>query len=138
MTTLKTRPNDQDVTEYISKIENPQTRQDSALILEIMLRVTGTEPVMWGDSIIGFGSYHYTYASGREGDWFLTGFSPRKQSLTLYIMAGFSGYDTLLSRLGVHKTGKSCLYINRIADIDTRILEELIRQSVEHISTTIK
>ena len=88
---------------------------------------------MWGKSIVGFGSYHYTYASGREGDWFLTGFSPRVQNLTLYIMAGFDGYDQLLGKLGKHSVGKSCLYIKKIEDVDLDVLKELVKKSVEHL-----
>jgi hypothetical protein len=91
---------------------------------------------MWGDSIIGFGSYHYEYASGREGDWFLTGFSPRKQNLTLYLMSGFEEYDNLLKNLGKFKTGKSCLYIKKIEDVDLQTLTELVKQSVAHMEAT--
>ena len=91
---------------------------------------------MWGDSIVGFGNYHYKYKSGREGDWFLTGFSPRKQNLTLYIMAGFSGYDNLLKDLGKYKTGKSCLYINKLEDVNLDVLRELVKQSAEHVAET--
>ncbi|MEJ2757339.1 MAG: DUF1801 domain-containing protein [Anaerolineales bacterium] len=94
---------------------------------------TGETPQMWGDSIIGFGSYHYTYASGREGDWMLTGFSPRKQNLTLYIMDGFEEYEDLLKDLGKFKTGKSCLYINKLADVDTNVLKKLVKASVTHM-----
>ncbi len=89
---------------------------------------------MWGPSIVGFGTYHYKYASGREGDWFLTGFSPRKQNLTLYIMAGFKRYDELLNKLGKYKTGKSCLYIRNLDDVDVDVLRELVKQSVEHVA----
>ena len=89
---------------------------------------------MWGTSIVGFGSYRYKYASGREGEWFLTGFSPRKRNLTLYIMAGFENYDSLLADLGKHKTGKSCLYINKLEDVDIPTLRKLIRQSVTHLA----
>jgi hypothetical protein len=91
---------------------------------------------MWGSSIIGFGNYHYVYASGREGDYFLTGFSPRKQNLTLYIMAGFDQYDELMKKLGKYKTGKSCLYIKKLEDIDLSTLRELVKQSVEHMAQT--
>lgn len=98
-----------------------------------MKQVTGEEPEMWGDSIVGFGSYHYKYESGREGDWFVTGFSPRKQNLTLYIMSGFDEYDNLISRLGKYKTGKSCLYIKKIDDVDQDVLQELVKKSVEHM-----
>lgn len=135
MTTLKTRPNDQDAAAFLNEIENPQKRSDSQAILELMQRVTGEPPVMWGDSIVGFGRYHYKYASGREGDWFLTGFSPRVQNLTLYIMSGFDAYDVLLAKLGKYKTGKSCLYIKKLSEIDLDVLEALVRASVEHISS---
>ena len=101
-----------------------------------MKQATKSEPVMWGDSIVGFGEYHYKYASGREGDWFLTGFSPRKQNLALYIMSGFSEYEALLSNLGKFKTGKSCLYVNKIEDIDLSTLKELIQRSVQHVVET--
>ncbi len=90
---------------------------------------------MWGTSIVGFGTYHYKYASGREGDWMLTGFSPRKQALTLYIMAGFEKYQELMDQLGTFKTGKSCLYVKRLSDINLDVLEELVRESVRYMKT---
>ena len=98
-----------------------------------MEEVTGEKAVMWGDSIVGFGTYHYVYASGREGDWPVTGFAPRKQALTLYIMSGFDQYDELLARLGKHSTGKSCLYIKRLSDVDVDVLRELVAESVAHM-----
>jgi hypothetical protein len=134
MAELKTKPNDQSVEAFLSQVEDERKRQDCYTILAIMRQVTESEAKMWGDSIVGFGSYHYRYASGREGDWFLTGFSPRKQNLTLYIMSGFSGYDSLLAGLGKYKTGKSCLYIKNVEDIDTETLKELVRQSVVHVA----
>lgn len=137
MAELKTQPNEKDVIEYLNSIENEKKRQDSLAIMALMQRVTGEKPVMWGDSIIGFGSYHYKYASGREGDWFLTGFAPRKQNLTLYIMSGFELYDELLGKLGKYKTGKSCLYINKLEDVDQDVLLELVKQSAEHVAQTI-
>lgn len=100
-----------------------------------MEKATGEEPRLWG-SIVGFGDYHYRYESGREGDWFLAGFAPRKQNLSLYIMAGFDKYDELLSRLGKYKTGKACLYINKVEDVDLEVLEELVRRSAEHMRAT--
>ena len=133
MAELKTKLNDASVEAYLNHVENEQKREDSLAILQLMAEVTGAEPKMWGDSIIGFGNYHYKYASGREGDWFLTGFAPRKQNLTLYIMTGFGQYDILMNKLGKYKTGKSCLYIKRIADIDLETLRELVRQSVDHM-----
>jgi hypothetical protein len=101
--------------------------------VEIMKRATKAEPRMWGAAIVGFGDYRYKYASGREGDWFLAGFSPRKRDLTLYIVAGFDRYASLMARLGKHSTGKSCLYVKRLADIDTVVLEELVTESVRHM-----
>ena len=136
MAELKTQPNDQSVHTFLNSVENDKKRQDSFTLLQLMEEVTGAAPKMWGDSIVGFGSYHYKYASGREGDWFLAGFSPRKQNLTLYIMAGFDEYDALLSKLGKHKTGKSCLYINKLEDVDLDTLRELVKRSVEHMQAT--
>lgn len=136
MATLKTAPTDASVEAFLGTVEDEARRDDCRTVLDLMQRVTGEPPQMWGDSIVGFGSYHYVYDSGREGDWFLTGFSPRKRSLTLYIMAGFDRYDELMERLGKHKTGKSCLYVNRLSDIDMDVLEELVRQSVEHMRKT--
>lgn len=130
MAELKTKVNDQPVTAFLDSVADEDRRQDCYTILEIMKKATRAEPKMWGDSIVGFGSYHYTYASGREGDWLLTGFSPRKQNLTLYIMSGFSDFEELLSRLGKHKTGKGCLYIKKLTDVDLAVLEELIDRSV--------
>ena len=134
MSELKTIRNEGDVMVFLNSIENPQKRQDSLAILELMQEVTGEPPVMWGDSIVGFGSYHYKYASGREGDWPATGFSPRKQAITLYIMPGFERYGELMARLGKHSIGKSCLYIKKLADIDLATLRALVRLSVEEIS----
>ena len=133
MAELKTKRNQGDVKAFLNSVENDKKRQDSFTILELMKQVTGKQPEMWGDSIVGFGSYHYKYASGREGDWFITGFSPRKQNLTLYIMAGFDEYDQLLGKLGKHSIGKSCLYIKKIEDIDMDVLKELVQKSVKHM-----
>ena len=136
MAELKTKQTDESVTEFLNGVPDEKKRQDSFAILELMTEVTGAEPRMWGESIVGFGSYHYRYASGREGDWFVTGFSPRKQNLTLYIMAGFYNYGQLLQNLGKHKTGKSCLYIKRLEDVDLDTLRELVSQSVQHMNET--
>jgi hypothetical protein len=132
----KTKPNNQDVEAFLNQVENDTKRGDCYTILEIMRQATGSEPQMWGDSIVGFGKYHYRYASGSEGDWPLTGFSPRKQNLTLYIMDGFSKYDALLNKLGKYKTGKSCLYIKKMEDIDLETLRELVKLSVEHMAAS--
>jgi hypothetical protein len=136
MAELKTQRNDQNVADFLNTVQDERKRVDSFSVLELMRDVTGSEPEMWGDSIIGFGSYHYKYASGRDAEWFLTGFSPRVQSLTLYIMSGFDEYNELLGKLGVHSTGKSCLYIKRLEDVDLDVLRELVSKSVEHMATT--
>jgi hypothetical protein len=136
MAELKTQPNDQNVEDFLNSVADGTKRQDSFTILELLKQITGSEPVMWGDSIIGFGSYHYKYAIGREADWFLTGFSPRKRSLTLYIMSGFEGYDKLLGKLGKYSTGKSCLYIKVLEDVDQDVLRELVSKSVQHMIET--
>ena len=136
MADLKTKRTRGNVEAFLNSVTDEKKRQDSFAILELMKQVTGEQPEMWGESIVGFGSYHYKYESGREGDWFITGFSPRKQSLTLYIMSGFGEYDHLLGKLGKYKTGKSCLYIKKIDDIDQDVLKELVQKSVEHMEQT--
>ena len=128
----KTQKTGASVEEFLASVENKRRREDGLTLLDMMREITGLEPDMWGPSIIGFGDYHYRYESGREGDMFLTGFSPRKQSLSLYIMAGFDEYDDLLTRLGKHRKGASCLYINKLADVDMEVLRELVRESFEH------
>jgi hypothetical protein len=136
MAELKTKPNDQDVEAFLNSVEDEQRRLACFAIKGIMEQVTGAEAKMWGDSIVGFGSYHYKYASGREGEWMLTGFSPRKRNLALYIMSGFDEYDELLDNLGKYKTGKSCLYINKIEDVDLDVLRDLVQRSVRHMIAT--
>ncbi|MGB3700282.1 MAG: DUF1801 domain-containing protein [Anaerolineales bacterium] len=136
MAQLKTQPNDQSVKDFLKGVENETRRYDSFTILELMQQVTGSEPTMWGDSIIGFGTYRYKYASGKPAEWFLVGFSPRVQNLTLYIMSGFDEYDQLLDKLGKHSTGKSCLYVKRLENIDLEVLEELIEKSAAHMKAT--
>ena len=133
MAELKTKPNKLSVEKFLNSIKDEQKRKDSFQVLEMMKKITKEEPIMWGPSIIGFGKYHYKYASGREGDWFLTGFSPRKQNLTLYIMSGFKRYNELMKKLGKHKTGSSCLYINKLDDIDLKVLKVLISESVKYM-----
>ena len=136
MAELKTQKNDASVEEFLDSVANEKKREDSYAILKLMRDVTGEEASMWGTSIIGFGSYRYRYASGREGEWFLAGFAPRKQNLTLYIMSGFDEYESLLADLGKYKTGKSCLYINKLADVDQATLRELVSKSVTHMIET--
>jgi len=131
----KTRKTGASVEEFLASIENSRRRADGLAILAMMRQITGLEPEMWGPSIIGFGDYHYKYDSGREGDFFLTGFSPRKQNLTLYIMGGLEGREDLLEKLGKHRTGAACLYINKLADVDTDVLRQLIRISFESSRT---
>jgi hypothetical protein len=128
----KTTPNDQNVEQFLNAIEDERKRKDSFAILELMKQVTGLEPTMWGSSIVGFGSYHYKYESGREGDAILVGFSPRKQNLTIYGMGGFEALDDLLKKLGKHSTGKGCLYIKRLDDVDLPTLKRLIEESYKH------
>ena len=128
----KTRKTGASVEDFLASVENKRRREDGSTILEMMKQITGMEPEMWGPTIIGFGDYHYTYPSGREGDMFLTGFSPRKQNLSLYVMDEFESRDDLLARLGKHRTGVSCLYINKLADVDVDVLRELIQRSFEH------
>jgi hypothetical protein len=135
MTDLKTKPTDKSITDFLQKVENPKRKEDSFKILKLMQEVTGEEPVMWGDSIVGLGSYHYKYASGREADWLAIGFSPRKQALTVYIMDGFEKYGELLSKLGKYKTGKSCLYINKLEDVNIPILKELMSESLKYVKS---
>ncbi len=136
MAELKTQPTGNSVVEFLNGIADEQQRRDCFTILELMRQATSSEPQLWSSNIVGFGRYRYTYASGRSGEWFLTGFAPRKQNLSLYIMAGFDHYDQLLQRLGKYKTGKSCLYIKRLADVDLPTLQELINRSVEHMAKT--
>lgn len=129
----KTQPTQKSVHEFIAGIEDEQKLADCHELLSVMSKVTGEEATMWGPSLIGFGKYHYKYASGREGEFFLTGFSPRKQALTVYIMPGFEFAADLMERLGKYKTGKSCLYIKKLDDIDRNILTQLIEKSVAYM-----
>ncbi len=134
MADLKTKPTQASVAEFLDGVADEARRRDCLTLVDLMRRATGAEPTMWGPGIVGFGRYHYKYESGREGDWFLTGFSPRARDLTLYIMAGFSRYEALLARLGRHKTGKSCLYVKRLVDVDLSVLDELVKTSVAHVA----
>jgi hypothetical protein len=136
MAELKTKPTDQSVEEFLNGIADEQRRRDCQTLVKLMSQATRAEPRMWGDSIVGFGVYHYTYASGREGDWPLVAFSPRKQNLTLYIMSGFEQYDELLKALGKHTTGKACLYVKSLEGIHLPTLKKLITQSVRHMRAT--
>jgi uncharacterized protein DUF1801 len=131
MAELKTKPTGASVEKFLNQIADETRRDDCFKIAKIMEDITGEEPKMWGPSIVGFGSYHYKYASGREGDWMLTGFSPRKKDLTIYIMPGFANYPDLMKKLGKYGNARSCLYIKRLSDVDVPTLKKLIRESLK-------
>ena len=133
MAERKPKENDQSVEQFLNRIEDEKKRQDCFVILSLMQQITGYPPKMWGDCIVGFGSIHYKYATGHEGDMALTGFSPRKQNLTIYITMGFERYPDLMAKLGKYTTGKSCLYIKRAADIDLKVLGKLVERSVKEV-----
>ena len=137
-TQLKTQRNSTSVKSFIDAVSDEKRRQDAHAVSAIMEDVTGEKPAMWGASIVGFGSYHYKYDSGQEGDWPLVGFSPRKDNLTLYIMPGFAEYGELLGKLGKHKKGVSCLYIKSLDDVHVPTLKTLVRQSVKHMKRIVK
>ena len=133
MAELKTKKNEASVEDFINAVEHEGKRNDSFEILEMMKQITGEKPRMWGASIIGFGDLHYKYASGREGDWFKVGFSPRKANISLYISGcDVSMHEKLLAKLGKHKTGKGCLYINKLADVDKEVLKEMIEEGFKN------
>ena len=127
----KTVKTEQSPLDFLSEVTPDQKREDCLKIFEMMKEVTAWEPKMWGPSIIGFGDYHYKYESGREGDFFRIGFSPRAQNITVYIMPGYQDFDDELSRLGKHKMGKSCLYIKRLSDIDKNVLFEMLTKGLK-------
>jgi hypothetical protein len=129
----KTQKNSASVKDFLNSVEDNKKREDAFKVLEMMKEATGLEPQMWGSSIVGFGSYHYKYASGQEGDWPMTGFSPRKTSLTIYIMPGFKDYQQIMKKLGRYKTGSSCLYIKKLEDVDINILKTLISKGFEYM-----
>jgi len=133
MAEAKTKPHVGDVETFLESVADEKRREDCRAVMTIMAGITGEPAVMWGPSIIGFGSYHYVYKSGREGDWMLTGLSPRKQSLTLYIMTGFPRHEALMEKLGTYTTGKSCLYIKKLEDVHLPTLKTLIKRSVAHM-----
>jgi hypothetical protein len=135
MAELKTKKTNESVTGFLNEISDEQRREDCFAVAKIMEEVTKASPKMWGASIVGFGSYHYEYGSGRVADWPVTGFSPRKQNLTLYIMAGFDKHPDLMAKLGPHSTGKSCLYVKRLSDIHIPTLKKLIKESIKYMKT---
>jgi hypothetical protein len=136
MTENSTKVTNENVDAFLNDVADVERRADCMRVLELMRRVTGARPELWGRGMVGFGRYHYHYESGREGDWFVTGFAPRKNDLTLYIMAGFERYEPLMQRLGKHRTGKSCLYIRRLSDVNEDILAELVAESMKHMAAT--
>ncbi len=131
MAEMKTKPTNASVEKFLNQIADETRREDCFAIARMMEDITGKKPQMWGDSLVGFGAYHYKYASGHEGDWPLTAFSPRKNDLTLYLMPGFEHYKDLMGQLGKHRTGRSCLYIKRLSDVHVPTLKKLIRESVK-------
>jgi hypothetical protein len=132
MAEIKTKLTGASVDDFLNAIKDEQIRQDCWTIADLMRKAAKAEPRMWGPSIVGFGASSYKYADGREADWMLIAFSPRKQNITLYIGSGFDGYDELMSQLGKHSGGKSCLYIKRLSDVHLPTLKKLIKASVQH------
>ena len=133
MAEIKTKPTAVSVKDFIAAVPDDQKRKDSKVLVDMMSKITKEKPKMWGSTIIGFGSYHYKYDSGHEGDMCITGFSPRKAAISVYILMGFNKSPELMKKLGKFKTGKSCLYVKKLTDIDTKVLEELIEESVNYI-----
>ena len=138
MAELKTKKNDASVEAFLRRIADPKRREDCFTVLKLMKVVTRHEPKMWGTNIVGFGSCQYKYASGRGGEWFVTGFSPRKSNLTLYLMSGFPRHGELMKKLGKYKTGVACLYVKQLDDIDLPTLKQLVKESVAHVRKTFK
>ena len=133
MTENKTKSTAQSVDAFIASVDHPTRRSDAQTLNTMFQEMTGWAPRMWGPTMIGYGSYHYTYESGRSGDALATGFSPRKSALSIYIMPGYADFSEILSRLGKHKIGKSCLYINKLADVDIEVLKELVRAGLRDL-----
>lgn len=138
MTANKTTATPKRPEDFLDSVTPLRRQQDGRELLTFFADVTGFQPIMWGPSIIGYGRYHYRYASGREGDYLATGFSPRKSALSIYIMPGYQDYSEILSRLGKHKLGKSCLYVNKLADIDMDVLAELVRAGLRDLDAMWK
>lgn len=134
MSSNKTRPSDEDVEHFLANVEPQRRREDAQALAKIFAEETGFEPVLW-NNMVGYGRYHYVYESGREGEMFATGFAPRKSNLVIYILPGYADFGPLLERLGKHRKGKSCLYLNKLADIDTDVLRELIRAGLQDLGS---
>lgn len=133
MAELKTQPTDRSVQEFIASIPDERMKRDCRALLKLFKEVTGSRPRLWGPSIVGYGTYHYRYASGREGDWMRTGFSPRKGALSIYLMSGFDGMEDDLKELGKHRLGKCCLYVKRLEEVDLRVLKRLVKKSLKRL-----
>jgi nucleoid DNA-binding protein len=133
MAEIKTQRTKASVAKFIASVADETRRRDAKALDKMFREITGAKPAMWGPTIVGYGSYRYKYESGREGDWMRAGFSPRKANLVLYIMPGFKQYEALLKKLGKHKTGKSCLYITKLADVDGAVLRDLITRAWKHM-----
>ena len=129
----KTKPTAISPKTFLASVDHPRRREDGLALLKFFNRVTGLKPRMWGPSIVGYGRYHYKYNSGHEGDFMLSGFSPRKSALTIYVMPGYRDLSEKLARLGKHKIGKSCLYINKLDDVDLKVLEEIVREGLKYM-----
>lgn len=138
MSDQKIQPTEDSVEAFLAGVADERKRSDSEKLIEMMTSATGKPPVMWGTSIVGFGSYHYRYESGREGDWIEVGFSPRSKALSLYLSNDLAGHQDLLDKLGKHKVGVGCLYVTRLANVDEQVLDELIRASVADVRETWK
>ena len=138
MAETKTKPTKESVSAFLKKIPDAQRRADCLALAKIMEEITGDKPQMWGPSMVGFGSYHYKYASGHEGDCFMTGFASRKPDLTIYLMMGFQKRDALMKQLGKHRTSKSCLYVRRLSDIDIPTLKKLLKASLKELAAHTK
>lgn len=140
MAEIKTKPGEENIHDFLNTITPDNKKKDAFQLLELFQKITGLQPQLWGGAIIGFGKYQYQQKGGQKGEWFLTGFSPRKSNISIYTMAGFEQYESLLKQLGKHKTGTGCLYINKLADIDIAILEKIALTSFEEMkkkSTTL-
>ena len=138
MAELKTKVNNASVEKFISSIKDEEKRKDSLVLLDLMKKVTKEEPKMWGSSIVGFGTFHYKGKSGREGEWFVTGFSPRKQNMTVYFCLGFQHLAPLMKKLGKFKTTMGCLYFNKLSDIDTKVLKEMWTANKKELPNLVK
>jgi hypothetical protein len=133
VTELKTKPTNRSINDFLGSIKDAEIREDCRLLVDIMKKATKAPPRIWGSGLVGFGDYHYKYASGREADWMLAAFAPRKQKITLYVMSGFEGYGDLLAKLGKHSHGKACLHIRRLSDVHLPTLKKLVTSSVKHV-----